>query len=304
LGSRGGGGVILLYHRIAAGFDPLGLNVSPDHFLEHLDVVTQYAEAKPLAELLRSTREQPSGRRPALSVTFDDGYRDNLTAAMPLLERRGIPATVFVTACVVDGVRSMWWDDLSALVISPETARNHPTWTLSSTDDPTSEHELYRRLHLRIRSASSAQRDAILADLRASAPEQPPAYPLLTPDGVLALDAGDLIHIGGHTINHPHLSSLSTADQYEEIAGGRSKLGRLLGHLPNAFAYPFGTPADYNRRSVRAVARAGFPVACANFASRVGRRSPRLELPRFLVRDWSGSEFEERLALMIDARCE
>jgi peptidoglycan/xylan/chitin deacetylase (PgdA/CDA1 family) len=293
----------LLYHRVACGFDPLGLNVSPDHFLEHLDVINQYADAQSLSDLLRIAGERHSARRLGLSVTFDDGYQDNLTAAVPLLERRGVPATVFVTACILDGARSMWWDELATLVISPETTRSHPSWTLSSADDPTPEHELYRRLHRSIRRTSSARREVILSDLRASARTRcSPTYPLLTADEVSTLSDNDLIEVGGHTINHPHLASLSAADQYEEIAGGRSNLGRLLGRLPRSFAYPFGTPLDYNRHSVRAVARAGFLVGCANFSSRVGRRSPRLELPRFLVRDWTGAEFEQRLSQMIEGR--
>ena len=33
-----------------------------------------------------------------VAITFDDGYRDNLTVALPLLEKFGLPMTLFVTA--------------------------------------------------------------------------------------------------------------------------------------------------------------------------------------------------------------
>ena len=48
-------------------------------------------------------------------MTFDDGYRDNVHVAKPLLERFEIPATVFVVSAYVDSDRDFWWDELAEL---------------------------------------------------------------------------------------------------------------------------------------------------------------------------------------------
>ena len=81
-----GPAVILTYHRIAAGRDPLQQCVSPANFAAQLDALAHVAEIVPLGDL-----ERPASTR-RVAITFDDGYRDNATAAAPLLRAAGAPA--------------------------------------------------------------------------------------------------------------------------------------------------------------------------------------------------------------------
>jgi peptidoglycan/xylan/chitin deacetylase (PgdA/CDA1 family) len=265
--------------------------------------MTQHADVCSLDRLVHGVR---SGRstRPFLAVTFDDGYRDNLSVATPMLEQSETPATVFVAPPAEDGVREMWWDELARLVVPPSAAEVDITWTLSRVDDPTPAHATFRRLFADIRRESPARRNEILADLRnrQSWVALAPQYPLLESEEIVRLGTSPAVEVGGHTVTHPILARLSASEQFEEILGSRIRLAQILGRPPSVFAYPFGTPADYNKDSVRAVSRAGYDLGCANFASRVGRGSPKLELPRVLVRDWTGEEFERRLAGMLDGR--
>ena len=57
-----------------------------------------------------------SGRR--VIITFDDGYRDNYTAAFPVLQRHGLPATFFVATGFIDEPRLPWWDEIAWMVRS------------------------------------------------------------------------------------------------------------------------------------------------------------------------------------------
>jgi peptidoglycan/xylan/chitin deacetylase (PgdA/CDA1 family) len=80
-------GLIVVYHRIAEPtLDPQLLCVSPQHFAEHLEIMTRSYAPLSLRALGQRVEE---GRVPsrALVVTFDDGYADNLSHATPLLER-------------------------------------------------------------------------------------------------------------------------------------------------------------------------------------------------------------------------
>ena len=90
--------IILLYHRIAeCRPDPHLLCVSPKHFAAHLEIIQRWGTPLALRDLTAGLR---AGRIPARSValTFDDGYADNLTQALPLLERAHMPATIYASA--------------------------------------------------------------------------------------------------------------------------------------------------------------------------------------------------------------
>lgn len=95
--------VILMYHRIwEPACDPWGLCVSPVRFAAQMRALKAHRIVLHMNEfvaLLQNGSLSPL----AAAVTFDDGYIDNLTVAKPILDRFGIPATVFL---MTDGLRS------------------------------------------------------------------------------------------------------------------------------------------------------------------------------------------------------
>ena len=50
------------------------------------------------------------------ALTFDDGYKDNLELALPILERLEVPFTVFVTVALASGDAFLWWFALEAFL--------------------------------------------------------------------------------------------------------------------------------------------------------------------------------------------
>lgn len=87
--------MILFYHRIADS-QPNDWTMSNACFAEQIDWLQAHFDLISLSELQRRIRSD-SNRRPAVSITFDDGYADNCTAALPLLLKRQIPVTYFVS---------------------------------------------------------------------------------------------------------------------------------------------------------------------------------------------------------------
>jgi peptidoglycan/xylan/chitin deacetylase (PgdA/CDA1 family) len=86
--------VVLYYHRIGASDV---LTRTPEQFAEDLDHLKTHYECIGLGELAERLKAGRVFRRRAVVITFDDGYRDNFTAAAPLLKNAGIPATFFVS---------------------------------------------------------------------------------------------------------------------------------------------------------------------------------------------------------------
>ncbi|MEK6336408.1 MAG: polysaccharide deacetylase family protein [Acidobacteriota bacterium] len=92
-------GSVLIYHSISSPAEamPSDMDISPARFEQQLRWLSRWRRVVPLTETL-SLRS----RRRDLAITFDDGFRDNLTVALPLLEKFGAPMTLFVAAGFLD----------------------------------------------------------------------------------------------------------------------------------------------------------------------------------------------------------
>jgi len=86
---------VLVYHSISAPAEPMpsAIDISPSNFATQLRWLARWRRVVPLTETLSDR----AGRRQT-AITFDDGFRDNLTVALPLLETFQLPMTLFVTA--------------------------------------------------------------------------------------------------------------------------------------------------------------------------------------------------------------
>ena len=85
------------------------------------------------------------------------------------------------------------------------------------------------------------------------------------------------------------------ARQREEIAACKSMLERVIGATVDTFAYPFGTRDDYDGSTMRLVREAGFTAALSARPGALGRNADDRQLPRVVVRNWSGDTFAERI---------
>lgn len=87
--------LVLFYHRVADEV-PNRWTISTQRFRKHIELLSQHCEFISLDEVQRRVRTGDSPR-PAVHITFDDGYADNFRDALPLLIQRSIPCTYFVT---------------------------------------------------------------------------------------------------------------------------------------------------------------------------------------------------------------
>ncbi len=321
--------LVLLYHRVAAGTpDPWQLSVSPDRFDEQMTVLERESTVVRLPHMLQEVAKgsmaQTMGRS-LVAITFDDGYADNLYDALPLLEKHGLPATVFVCTGPIAQGAEFWWDTLERLLLWPtdlplsldvDIQGQACRWDLSDSADfperasgaysdwraweppPTSRHALYVALWQRLHPLDADDRARVLAALQVwagRAATSQPRHRALGPAELAALAKSSLVDIGAHTINHPALSGLPAERQRAEITGSRAWLEAVLRRPVASFSYPFGRPVDYTPETVTAVRQAGFSCACSNIAGTVPSGADPFQLPRFQVKNWDGKEFERQL---------
>jgi peptidoglycan/xylan/chitin deacetylase (PgdA/CDA1 family) len=273
---------ILMYHRVAAlQQDPWDLAVSPDTFEQQLAYLKGNHTTMELDKLVQGLR---SGKLPdnAVAITFDDGYRDNLVQAKPLLAHYGLSATLFLATGWVGSSVPFWWDELAEWTLlsrqavdcseviegksfllrwdEPETADSDRTWR-ASCEPRSARQKAYLALWRKLWTASQVERTRVMASLRGTF--QGAHDPLSLPMGgaeIQELIRDGLVTIGAHTVHHPALTGLSMEECREEVVGSAEQCRRLTGLGVSSFAYPYG---DMNEQVRQIVAETGFVSACS-----------------------------------------
>jgi peptidoglycan/xylan/chitin deacetylase (PgdA/CDA1 family) len=225
---------ILAYHDIR----------DADRFALHLDHLRIAASPVTLAEVVRAVEGQGGLPRRAVLVTFDDGHRDVLEVAMPMLRERGIPAAAYVVASLIGTDAPHWWTEVKALVAAGGSAS--PVAGL----DPEAAVRALKRVPDEVRRSS-------IGDLRQTASRPAAAVPQLTGPELVRLESAG-IAIGSHSLTHPCLSTCGLETIRTEVHRSHAILADALGHEVETFAYPDG---DRDARVAEAVREAGHRAA-------------------------------------------
>jgi len=274
-----GKAAILLYHRIdRSARDRWRLCVSPENFAAQLDRLVQRFQPVPLRELSESVRDGRI-RHGSIALTFDDGYRDNLTIALGLMKDRGAPATFFLSGDGAADGDSFWWERLDA-----------------SLEKMGLDGDAAGKFHWRLARISEEDRRRLLDDLPRG---DGPFPPRMTEAEMARLAVEPLAEIGAHGWSHRALDPLAPEEQRREIGENMRTLSDKFGVEIVSFAYPFGGPVTVETREV--LLELGVELACAIGTEPVTARTDPLALPRLEVGDWSGEEFEMRLNALLES---
>ena len=278
------GVVILAYHRVvdigAEADFPWDLDLvsaSSRAFDAQMAELRRHYTPVPLEEVWRRWSRGRRLPRRAVAVTFDDGFADNASCALPILRRHGIPATVFVSSGYVDSPAPFWFEALVRWVKTssrPWLVVAGEAWPLSSAR--TRRHAARAALdHLKRLSEGGrhAQLEAwrqelgIGADTVADAASRP-----LTRTELQALVEGG-VAIGSHSVTHPILARCDDATLRWELTRSRQDLEAMTGMPVTTLSYPVGG-VDAQDERVRAAAReAGYRLACAYLPGYNARRT-------------------------------
>jgi peptidoglycan/xylan/chitin deacetylase (PgdA/CDA1 family) len=288
---------ILIYHRVLAQPDPL-LPTEPDAstFAWQMEMLAEYFHVLSLSEAVEHLQNGTLPAR-AASITFDDGYADNIKVALPILQQRGVPATFFIASGYLDGGR-MWNDTIIEAVRLASGGILDLNWlTLGHLPIATLEQRYRAILTLlsKLKYTSKEERQRKVAAIADMVGAELPDDLMMRAEDVRALAASGM-EVGAHTVSHPILNSISDEQGHYEIESSRQRLAEITGRPVHLFAYPNGKPgSDYDLRHVQIVRELGFRGAVSTAWGVATRSTNVLQLPRFTPWDRTPTRFLARL---------
>jgi len=237
--TRASRALVLAYHNVVPDscppFGDRSLHLPRSQFVRQVQCLLTTHTVVGLDQLL--TPAPPTGRRPRVAITFDDGYRGAVLIGVEELAKRGLPATLFVVPGLVG--KDFWWDALSAEGGLDPALRRHALEELRGKDDRV--RGWATRQGIAVRPVPEWARAASEAELRGAA-----RHPGIS--------------LGSHTWSHVNLARLTPSERQEEL---RRPLAWLRERAPSAvpwLSYPYGLTEP----AVEAAAReAGYAAAVA-----------------------------------------
>lgn len=274
VGSPGSGWVPALnYHRIhpdpeSQPFDRGVIDATPEELDQQMAMLVRYFTPITVNELAdHANQGKRLPERPAL-VTFDDGYCECLTRALPILLAHRVRASFFVPTTMVGERRAFWWDRLSFVVRSARVSRLSIRYPVPLQLDlsPGAEAAV-RRLLAVFKQSYDLDVERFLNEVNEAAGvpwnreiERRIADELVLDwEGVRALvRAGMEVH--SHTRTHRILQNLRREEVDAELAGSRHDIQEALGEAPRAISYPVGHPIVGRPWLVDSVRAAGYEL--------------------------------------------
>lgn len=252
----GGLGTILMFHRVSPGDTvPFAREMYVSQaFLDA--ILTQVRrlgwDIVDLDEVHQRLTGKSRSPRRFVCFTFDDGYRDNMTLALPIFRRHQAPMTIYVCTGLIERTADYWWG-----VIEEQVARN------ASLQSPAQREQSYKAL-------TESRHD----DIMGTTPHvekiagQPPFDSASLLDSVMLswpeleeLTEDPLVSLQAHTVHHWPSAQLDGATARQDVEDGRAVLASRLGIDPCHFAYPYGAVKDCGARDFAIAADLGFKTA-------------------------------------------
>lgn len=296
-----GNGIILTFHRVlpraglAQSYDP-HLAMSANVFDALLSLLVSEFDVIPLCDAIR--RPGSGARRQRVAITFDDGWQDTYSVALPILRKHGVPATVFLCSELANSAMegAMLPEERFARVWKfceaqggGEMLEEKLRFATSAADNAAPA----RAWSQKLKSLPMTTRCCLLTELEQMF-QVPPAASrsLMTWDEVRALPRQG-ISLGSHTRRHCTLTSEADEVVLEELAGSQREIVEQTGAAVEYLAYPNGA---HDARIMRLARQCGYASGLAVRSQFLSASTDRFSVPRFSMDDLAITGTEQNLS--------
>lgn len=259
-------------HKGTGGFSSHIHDVSLDIFENQLKSLKKKCTLLPIEAFLS---EKAKGRKKISSITFDDGYKNVLTNAAPVLESLDIPFTLFFNTRLLEN--RIFWRDKIRIVLN--------SGRLNLFKD------FLEKLDFALFSLIDWN-DFYFSTKKQSLPSNALEHTLDTffqAEGIPVIDENlylkksdfslfpkHLFQVGNHTHNHFYMSSVSDEIQRQEIEKAHDIIQKLPCNKTNIFAIPFGGLNSFNQVTLDILFDLGYNGFLMTNLDQFGRKAPLL----------------------------
>lgn len=256
-----------LFHRVSDETDRLWPPMPTSLFNTLISHISGKYEVVKLEDYILSAKPG-SGRKQLASVLFDDGYKDNIEYAVPLLEKFKCPASFYVVTDCIDRNIPTWTYIVDHLF--QQTRMEKLGLDLNFVPAPF-RHNVFNtrqeklnfgsRLKPWMKSLSNDERRQVMANLQTAFRDVAlPADKMMNWDNLRQLQSAGYT-VGSHSVSHPLLASVKNEKElFFELNESGKRIETELGQFPVTISYPIGS---YDERVISYSKQAGYKMGLA-----------------------------------------
>ncbi len=267
--------LIIMYHRVVDDSDfsffndpNFGLAVTKSNFEDQINFLTNNFTITPINDLLCEKKDVSENLK--IIITFDDGYRDNLTNALPILEKYSAPATIYISTRFIEGESWTWWYDLWKILKSTDQIKiNHEYLQFASNINSVSKKiKAYNIISKVFKTLNYQDQLSLMKLIDPSFELRDTSKLFLNWDEVNILNINKFITIGAHTHSHISLKNLTDEESFNEIKKSKELIEKNINNQIFHFAYPYGKYSNFTTREERYIKDLGFKTGVTTVSKR------------------------------------
>lgn len=246
-----------------------------DWFEETLDVIQDLYEVVPFYEIQNFYNGKVKTKNIA-HLTVDDGHISTYSIIYPVLKKRGLTASIFVSPKIIEEESNFWFSescdyDKEKLIFCIGEILNIKPENLMG---------IYPRSLMKLLRLDQIWKIIRLYQKKFNSPAKISQYVNL--NQLLEMEKSGIFEIGAHTLNHPILSNEKDATAEFEITKSITRLGELLHRNITTFAYPNGSVnLDFGPREIEFLKKSGVKYAYSFEFKNLSPNNNLLAIPRY-----------------------
>jgi peptidoglycan/xylan/chitin deacetylase (PgdA/CDA1 family) len=258
---------VFLFHRVSPQRDKLWDPLSPERFDEILNYLKSKFEIHQVENLLANNIPAKS-KKPLASIVFDDGYKDYIEYALPILKKHDLPASMYVVTDSVESGIPPWTYVLDNAIANTKKNKIEGDNSLLPEELKNTQWEneaekiaFAKKLKPFLKTVSNSTREKIYRQVIKSLDDiQLPQNLMMNWDEINEIKTAGTI-IGSHTATHPLLAKIETENELEnELNLSADKIKKHTRETPLTISYPIGS---YDERVKTIAKKAGYKFGLA-----------------------------------------